>query len=294
MHDNGLSVKFTREQRSGIVALLLLMVVIQALYYVYFTQAGGTTVVSSREELRWLALQSRIDSLKAEKGTEEQKIYPFNPNFISDYKGYTLKMSVAEIDRLHHYRKTNKFVNSAAEFQQVTKVSDEWMLKYSSYFKFPDWVKNKKTAFQNYKKESFADKKMKLKIIDINFATQEDLMKIYGIGPGISERILKEREKFGAFVSMAQMNDIWGLSSEVLEKLNQYFKVMAVPVVKKIAVNEASVKELQTLPYFRYPLAKEIVTYRSMYGEIKSKEDLHKIKNFPVEKVDIIALYLDF
>lgn len=294
MHDNGLSVKFTREQRSGIVALLLLMVITQVLYSVYFAQAGDSAVVSSRDELRWLALQSRIDSLKAEKGTEEQKIYPFNPNFISDYKGYTLKMSVAEIDRLHHYRKTNKFVNSAAEFQQVTKVSDEWMLKYSSYFKFPDWVKNKKTAFQNYKKESFADKKMKIKIIDINLATQDDLMKIYGIGPGISERILKEREKFGAFVSMAQMNDIWGLSSEVLEKLNQYFKVMAVPVVKKIAVNEASVKELQTLPYFRYPLAKEIVTYRSMYGEIKSKEDLHKIKNFPVEKVDIIALYLDF
>ena len=294
MHDNGLSVKFTREQRSGIVALLLLMVITQVLYSIYFTQAGDSAVVSSRDELRWLALQSRIDSLKAEKGTEEQKIYPFNPNFISDYKGYTLKMSVAEIDRLHHYRKANKFVNSAAEFQQVTKVSDEWMLKYSSYFKFPDWVKNKKTAFQNYKKESFADKKMKLKIIDINLATQDDLMKIYGIGPGISERILKEREKFGAFVSMAQMNDIWGLSTEVLEKLNQCFKVMAVPVVKKIAVNEASVKELQTLPYFRYPLAKEIVTYRSMYGEIKSKEDLHKIKNFPVEKVDIIALYLDF
>ena len=248
----------------------------------------------SKSELEWLAVQAEIDSLKGVENKKMFKIYPFNPNFISDYKGYTLKMSVAEIDRLHRYRKANKFVNSAAEFQQVTKVSDAWMLKYSPYFKFPDWVKNKKTAFQNYTKESFTDKKMKVKIVDINLATQDDLMKIYGIGPGISERILKEREKFGAFVSMAQMNDIWGLSPEVLEKLNQCFKVMTVPVVKKIAVNEASVKELQTLPYFRYPLAKEIVTYRSMNGEIKSKEDLIKIKNFPVEKVDIIALYLEF
>jgi hypothetical protein len=30
-----------------------------------------------------------------------------------------------------------------------------------------------------------------------------------------------------------------------------------------------------------------------MNGAIKSKEDLIKIKDFPVEKVDIIALYLD-
>lgn len=294
MHDNGLSVKFTREQRSGIVALLILMVVTQLVYYAYFSQSGSEVEKPSQKELQWLAMQLQIDSLKAQKGMEENKIYPFNPNFISDYKGYTLKMSLTEIDRLHKYRQSNKFVNSAAEFQQVTKVSDEWMLKYSPYFKFPDWVKNKKPAFQNYTKESFADKKMKIKIVDINHATQEDLMKIYGIGPGLSERILKEREKYGAFVSMSQMNDVWGLSSEVVESLNRHFKVMVAPVLKKIPINEASVKELQTLPYFRYPVAKEIVTYRSMNGEIKSKEDLHKIKNFPVEKVDIIALYLDF
>ncbi|KGO86502.1 ComEA family DNA-binding protein [Flavobacterium suncheonense] len=294
MHDNGLSVKFTREQRSGIVALLLLMVVTQLGYYVYSLQSGSEKPKLSPEELQWLAMQKQIDSLKIQKEAEGNKIYPFNPNFISDYKGYTLKMSLAEIDRLHKYREANKFVNSAEEFQQVTKVSDEWLRKYAPYFKFPDWVKHKKSSFQNYKTEPFANKKEKLAVIDINQATQEDLMKIYGIGPGLSERILKEREKFGAFVNMNQMNDIWGLSPEVVERLNKHFKVVAVPVLKKIPINEASVKELQTLPYFRYPLAKEIVTYRSMNGEIKSKEDLHKIKNFPVEKVDIIALYLDF
>ena len=294
MHNNGLSVKFTRGQRSGIVALLLLMIITQLVYYVCFSRSGNEAVKLSPKELQWLAMQLQIDSLKVQKGEEGNKIYPFNPNFISDYKGYTLKMSLAEIDRLHKYRENNKFVNSAAEFQQVTKVSDEWMLKYAPYFKFPDWVKNKKPAFQNYTKESFENKKVKLKIVDINHATQEDLMKIYGIGPGLSERILKEREKYGAFVSMSQMNDVWGLSPEVVESLNKHFKVLVAPVLKKIPINEASVKELQTLPYFRYPLAKEIVTYRSMNGEIKSKEDLHKIKNFPLEKVDIIALYLDF
>lgn len=294
MNDNGLSVKFTREQRSGIVALLLLMVITQLVYYICFSQSGGEKRKPSAEELQWLAVQTQIDSLKVDKEVEAHKIYPFNPNFISDYKGYTLKMSVAEIDRMHKFRETNKFVNSAEEFQQVTGVSDEWLLKYSPYFKFPDWVKNKKPLLQGYKSNSFADKKEKIMVVDINNATQEDLMKIYGIGQGLSERILKEREKFGAFVSMHQMNDIWGLSPEVVERLNKGFKVMSAPVIKKIAINEASVRELQLLPYFRYPLAKEIVTYRSMNGEIKTKEDLHKIKNFPVDKIDIIALYLDF
>ena len=58
---------------------------------------------------------------------------------------------------------------------------------------------------------------------DINHATAEDLIKIRGIGEAISARILKERDKFGAFASMEQMQFIWGLSPEVIEYLNQYF-----------------------------------------------------------------------
>ncbi|MGX7666964.1 ComEA family DNA-binding protein [Flavobacterium pedocola] len=290
-----LSVKFTREQRAGIATLLVLMVVIQLLYYFYFSTVSPEVVQLSKEEREWLALQEEIDSLKAEKGLEGNKIYPFNPNFISDYKGYVLGMSVAEIDRLHKFRAGNKYVNSAEEFQKLTKVSNAWMRKYAPYFKFPDWVTRKKTtSFNRDSFTGFETKKEKIVIVDINKATQEELMKVYGVGPGLSERILKERDKLGAFVSMEQLQDIWGLSPEVIGNLNRYFKVVSLPEIKKIAINNASLRELQQLPYFRYALAKEIVTYRSMSGEIKSKEDLMKIKNFPIEKVDIIALYLDF
>ena len=63
--------------------------------------------------------------------------------------------------------------------------------------------------------------------------------------------------------------------------------------IKKININSASIKELSQFPFFKYNLAKEIVTYRTMNGDIKI-EDLTKIKGFPVEKLKIIALYLEF
>ena len=288
--------KYTREQRSGIVALILLMIGIQLGYYFLFFQSVSDIRSESETVKEWLAVQSEIDSLKALKGVEEHKIYPFNPNFISDYKGYALGMAVDEIDRLHQFRKGNKYVNSAEEFQKVTKVSDDLLAKISPYFKFPDWVKNKKKTKSFYKEypKQTVDKKAKIVIADINAATQEELMKVYGIGPGLSERILKEREKLGAFVSMEQMKDVWGLSPEVIENLNKHFRILVKPTITKLDINNASVKEMTKLPFFRYYLAKEIVTYRSMNGAIKSKEDLMKIKDFPVEKVDIIALYLDF
>lgn len=217
---------------------------------------------------------------------------PFNPNFITDFKGYKLGMTIEEIDRLLAYRKTNRFVNSAEEFQAVTHVSDSLLHVISPYFKFPDWVTKRKAA-SLFKKETFAKKGTK-ELLDINNATAEDLKKVYGIGDGLSERILKEKEKFGGFVSMDQLQDVWGLSPEVIQNLNQDFSVSTLPSVKKFNVNQMSVKELMQFPYFKFPVAKAIVTFRSMNNRIAGIEDLSKISNFPVDKIKIIALYLEF
>ncbi len=266
------------------------MIVLQSFYFF-----GKVSLESQNinEKNNWLKYQEEIDSLKMTSSKQKATIYPFNPNFITDFKGYKLGMSTAEIDRLLAYRKQNKFVNSAEEFQQVTKVSDSLLNKISPFFKFPDWVNNKTNNSYFANKKDYSKKESNKSLIDINIATQEDLMKVYGIGEGLSKRILEQREKLGAFVSMDQMKLIWGLSPEVVEKLNQSFVIKSKPIAKKIRINDLSVKELSQFPYFRYNLAKEIVTYRSMNGDIKI-EDLSKIKGFPVENINIIALYLEF
>jgi hypothetical protein len=56
----------------------------------------------------------------------------------------------------------------------------------------------------------------------------------------ISLRILKLKENLGGFVSMEQMNDVWGLSPEVIGALNSHFKVYTLPAVHKIDINNAS------------------------------------------------------
>ena len=284
--------KYTSSQRNGIFLLLFLIVIFQLVYF-FVDFKNLQTTENDNEKQQWLSLQSQIDDAKQEKQDDTPKIYPFNPNFITDFKGYKLGMSTQEIDRLLEFRKTNKYVNSAEEFQAVTKVSDSLLNSISPYFKFPDWVTNKK-EFKSFSKQNF-DKKEKIVVLDINQATKEDLKKVYGIGDGLSDRILKEKEKLGGFVTMNQMNDVWGLSPEVIVKLNEKFKITTLPNIKKININSASIKELMQFPYFsKYQLAKSIVTYRSMNGEIKNTEDLTKIKDFPAEKANIIVLYLEF
>ena len=282
---------FSKDQKIGILILFAIIIGLQTTYY--FTDFSYSDE-SSIEEKEWLSLESKIDTLKNEQKRDGYKIYPFNPNFITDFKGYKLGMKTEEIDRLLAFRKQGKFANSAQEFQKVTGISDSLLKCMSPYFKFPDWVTNPKNNYKEYKSKWVVyPKKEALKVLDVNNATKEDFVKIYGIGDAISDRIISYRESISGFVSMEQVNEIWGLSPEVVANLNKYFIVSKLPNIKKININNASIKELGQFVYFRYPISKNIVTYRSMNGDIKI-EDLANIKAFPIDKIKIIALYLEF
>ncbi len=286
---------FSREHRSGVFLLLLIVILFQTGWYFY--DFSPKTPNPSDSEIQWLAMQSEIDSLKQVNSNKKYEIKPFNPNFITDYKGSVLGMSVEEIDRLHKFRAQDNYVNSIKEFQQVTKVSKELLNKISPHFKFPDWVANKSNSkFTGYSNPNFKKFPEKKAIVakDINAASKEEIMEVYGIGEKISEIILQEKEKFGAFASLEQLQYVWGVSPEAYEDIQKRFFVGQNPAIKKIDINNQSLKELSKFPYFDYNLARQIVIYRSANDEIKNIEDLTKIKGMPNEKIKIIALYLEF
>ena len=116
--------RFNKQERSGVFFLLLMVIVLQGGYY--YVKANP----SQRKTNFALNVseQARIDSLKTHQPEASIKIYPFNPNYITDYKGYTLGLSADELDRLFAYREKGKFVNSAKEFQAVTRVSDSFQI----------------------------------------------------------------------------------------------------------------------------------------------------------------------
>lgn len=248
-----------------------------------------------KDNKEWQAFQTEVDSLKKVKQNQKFQIQPFNPNFISDYKGYQLGLTETELDRLFAFRKQNKFVNSAKEFQQVTQISDSLLATISPYFKFPDWVKNKQSKNSDFIQNSNSKyKQAKIEKINLNSASKEDLMRVYGIGDKLSDIILRDKEKFGTYVSLDQLQFVWGISPETFENIKKHFFIEAdATKLKKIKINQASINEIKQFPYFNYYLAKDIVTYRSMNGKITTINDLTKIKDFPQEKLQIIALYLE-
>lgn len=290
--------KFNKQERSGIFFLLLIIVLLQCVYFFFKTRHGGNIENSISIDTE---LQAEIDALKKhqiEKGSFE--IYPFNPNFITDYKGYALGLSVSEIDRLHAFRAMDKFANSAEEFQEVTQVSDSLLNSISPYFKFPEWTQKKSkqsvvfgnSKNNNVKLQTAEHSVKKVEVKDLNLATAEELKIISGIGEKLSARIIKFRDRLGGFLVNEQLYDVYGLEAIVVERTLERFKVMNPPQIKKININTASASEISQLVYIQYSVAQGIVNYRENNGNVNSFDELKNIDGFPLDKIDRIQLYL--
>ncbi len=284
---------FSNQERSGIFFLLLIIIALQVVFYVVkYTSNNFEGKLSINKET-----QDKIDSLKQKSQQKDTiRIYPFNPNFITDYKGYTLGMSLEEIDRLHNFRAQNKFVNNSDEFQKITHVSDSLLQVISPYFKFPEWanaksVNQRKIPSSAYQRE--LDKHQdNFKIKDLNKATAEDLKAISGIGDKLSLRIIKFRNRLGGFIVDDQLYDVYGLEPEVVKRTLERFKVLSQPQIEKINLNSASAEEISKMIYLSYEVAVRIVEYREFNGTISSFDELTKIEDFPIDKIHRIKLYL--
>lgn len=275
---------FNRSQRNGIFLLVLIIVGLSLIYF--FVDFSSEENVSPAESERIMLWQRKIDSLKKMKAAENAfVVYPFNPNFISDYKGYSLGMSVEEIDKLHAYRKRDQWINSEEDFQKVTGVSDSLLKEIAPYFKFPEWVTNANDEKKNVEKVSIPKQ-------DLNAATATDLVKIRGVGKVLSARIVNYKKSIGGFRDEIQLHDVYGLEPQVVVRITKSFVVLNLPTFKKPNVNEISVLALSEVPYFDYELARRVVEYRKLREGIASFGELTKIEDFPVGKIEQIKLYL--
>ena len=280
--------QFTRGQRNGIFLLLTLIIAAQSAYY--FLDFNKPIVEIDVKSLA--RFNEEVDSLRlVALKNSEPKIFPFNPNYITDYKGYTLGMTTPEIDRLLAYRKAGKWVNSAKQFQDVTQISDSLLAKIAPYFKFPEWVTNSTQNLHTniaYNKELTFDQKQ-----DLNTATAVQLQSVNGIGKVLSQRIVKFRNSFqGGFIANVQLEDVYGLSPEVIERLTNQFTVKTPRQIVKLNLNEATIEQLVTIQHIDYELADEIVNQRTLREGFTTIDDLLKVKDFPINKIEIIKLYL--
>jgi len=278
---------FNRSQRVGI--LLLLAIIIGCMYVQFFVfPAEESNFTLSSAEVQ--SLEQQMDSLRRQDSLLKlPKRYLFNPNFLTDYKAYTLGIAPDEFDRLQAFRRNNQWVNTAAQFQKVTGVSDSLLQAIHPYFKFPDWVTQRQSRkIQQPKNRTWTDSEKK----ELNTATAEELQVVHGIGKVLSARIVAFREKLGGFHHEDQLHAVWGLPDSVVDQLKRQFKLETPVAIKRYNVNEVSASDLSTIPGISFELGKKIWEFVQVRDGVLDLAELQKIEGVSPSKLKGFRLYL--
>lgn len=129
--------------------------------------------------------------------------------------------------------------------------------------------------------------------IDINSCDSATLVRLPGIGPVLSVRIIKYRHLLGGFTSVDQLKEVYGLPVETFEKIKGRVFTDSTQIIK-ININSVTYKEIIHFPYFEKYEAVAILKYRELKGRITGINDLTDNKLITREKAIKVRPYLKF
>ena len=264
----------SKPQRGTVLILLILLIAVQ-LYRLLVNFPELSPVDLSQAQ----SYQTQLDSLRIKENAQTPIVYQYNPNYLTDYRAYTLGLPPEAFDRLLRYRQTNSYVNTPKQFQEVTKLSDSLMEKLLPQLKFS------KPLYKSKTKNRIVLKK------DINKASASDFQEVSGIGTVLSERIVKYRSYLSGFSVLEQCYEVYGLDSLVVQRLWERFEIQSLPEIERLDLTTVSLQELEQIPYLNRADARKIIAYRTKNKGISTVTLSELFVNFP-NKLQRIKLYL--
>jgi len=256
---------FTSNERIGIIALIIISISI--VFY-------RTTLLTDIQNNIPLIENRNIDfkrhhySKYPKKNFTKQNytLFTFDPNTLP-IEGF-LKMGFSEkqADVIMRYRAKGGKFKTSDDFAKIYSIPKQIKQSILSYITIDTSLLNlKKKKWQSFPKQVYS--------IDINSATEDELIKLPHIGCSRAHSIIAFREKIGGFYSLNQMLELYNFSSYLVDSIKGMFKLDS-SQHKRININTASISEMKTHPYFKYFSAKKIVDYRNIKGLITSPSEL--------------------
>ena len=264
----------SKPQRGAVLILLVLLIAVQ-MYRLLVNSPELSPVDLSQAQ----SYQTQLDSLRIKENAQTPIVYQYNPNYLTDYRAYTLGLPPEAFDKLLRYRQTNSYVNTPKQFQEVTKLSDSLMEKLLPQLKFL------KPLYKSKTKNRIVLKK------DINKASASDFQEVSGIGAVLSERIVKYRSYLSGFSVLEQCYEVYGLDSLVVQRLWERFEIQSLPEIERLDLTTVSLQELEQIPYLNRADARKIIAHRTKNKGISTVTLSELFVNSP-NKLQRIKLYL--
>ena len=136
--------------------------------------------------------------------------------------------------------------------------------------------------------------KKKLVRFDINTADTVQLKQLRGIGKVLSRRLVKYRDLLGGFVTMDQLDEVYGLQDSVLVQLDTMTFIDDDFKPRIINVNTSTVNDLSRHPYITRVVARAIYNYKFQHGEFATVEELDNVQLLDSLTLAKITPYISF
>ncbi len=124
--------------------------------------------------------------------------------------------------------------------------------------------------------------------IDADLAGVRELERLPGVGPALARRIVADRESQGAFGGIEGLDRVPGIGPATLARLAPHltFSRMATEAItseadSRLALNQASVRDLERLPGIGAVRARAIVAFRDSVGPFRHVDDLSRVPGLP-------------
>lgn len=216
------------------------------------------------------------EALKPNVETKNQ--LPFNPNDLNLNDWKRLGFSHKQAESLLKYKASLGGFKTKNDFASSYVVSEKKYKELEPYIRLSP-VKNKNvvepTSYVVEKEEVLEE----IVFLDINSADSISLLKLRGIGPFYSGKIISYRNELGGYVSPDQLLEIWKFDSIKLQTIKDNIWVDT-SYVFQLKINSDSINVLRKHPYIDWNHANAIINYRMQHGQFLNKEGLKEIVIF--------------
>lgn len=217
----------------------------------------------------------------------------FDPNLATPKQLADLGFTNQLTKRIAGYRSKGGVFRVKADLMKIYGMDSSLYQRVYGYIDLPETLPVKTLKTTSRSENGFSKvERHKPTVFDLNLADSTELMKIYGIGPSLSKRILKFREALGGYVSHQQLYEVYGLDTAVVKLIIDRTHIAADYVPRKININTADEKALAGHPYIRRAVAKQIIAYRFQHGPFQNISDIRNIVQIPLPQAEKLIPYL--
>lgn len=282
--------KLSKRNVRGLVVLISLLAVITMTPRVYGWFRSDEPIQVSIEELnRGVAeLESQqilFDSKKQYAKKRNRYHVPsasFDPN---DYRNEDwMALGLSEKQAAVVVRFAQRGITDNEQLKQIFVIDAALfeLIKDSTHYPAP----------KKWNQEKTIPEKREVKIIDLNTASAEELIKLPGIGTFYANKIVEYREKLGGYHQKEQLLELWKFDAEKLDMISSGISINK-QYIRLININTATTEEMAKHPYISWNVANSIVKMRSktqkytnfdalLESELIDKELLGRIKPYLV------------